>query len=359
MTRFETGVLPVGILTGFLGAGKTTLLQRWLRGGERGETAVLINEFGAVGLDHLLVGEIDADTLLLENGCVCCSIRGELEGALIRLHERRQRGELPPFKRVVIETTGLAAPGPVLGTLLASPRLRQRFRPAFVATVVDALNAPGQRERYAEWTAQVAAADTLWLSKTDLADARQTAALDAMLANLNPMAHRIDLVRRGACEPDGWLAAGAAADADGSAADHIRWLRRIGAGTPGRTPEDAPAAADGASAFCLCFDGPLRWAVLTLWLTLLMHRHGDRILRLKGLLDVAPEGGGPARPVMLHGMGHLMHPPEHLDAWPGEDRRSRLVFITRGLDEEAVTKSWRQFEHFYTMAGQDRHSHSQ
>ncbi|MBO9329097.1 GTP-binding protein [Achromobacter xylosoxidans] len=346
MARADADTLPAGVLTGFLGAGKTTLLQRWLRGGERGETAVLINEFGAVGLDHLLVGAVDSDTLLLENGCICCSIRGELDSALVRLHQRRLRGELPPFKRVVIETTGLAAPGPVLATLLAS----RRFHPAFVATVVDAMSASDQRRRYAEWTAQVAAADTLWLSKTDLAGEDEVAALHAQLARLNPMARRIDLGAPADDAPDGWLAAGA----DGPAADPAQWLRRVGAA--GRGPRGGAAAADGASAFCLSFDGPLRWAVLTLWLTLLMHRHADRILRLKGLLEVIPEGGGPARAVVLHGMGHLMHPPRHLDAWPGADRRSRLVFITRGLDEGAVTKSWRDFEHFYTMAGQDSHS---
>lgn len=354
--RAEPDTLAVGVLTGFLGAGKTTLLQRWLRGGGQGGTAVLINEFGAVGLDHLLVGAIDSETLLLDNGCVCCSIRGELEEALLRLHERRQRGDVPPFKRVVIETTGLAEPGPILATLLASPRLRQRFHPAFVATVVDALSAPSQRERYAEWTAQVAAADTLWLSKTDLAGADQSATLGAWLADVNPLARQIDLSDPGCPAPDGWLDAGAR----DPGLDPTQWLRRVGAGKRGQggARPDTKKAIDGARAFCLSFEGPVRWAVLTLWLTLLMHRHGDRILRLKGLLDVAPEGGGAAHPVALHGMGHLMHPPAHLDAWPGADRRSRLVFITRDLDEAVVTKSWREFEHFYTMAGQDGNSHS-
>ncbi|MGJ7613847.1 MULTISPECIES: CobW family GTP-binding protein [unclassified Variovorax] len=354
MTDVAFDVLPVGILTGFLGSGKTTLLRRWLQGSAAGDTAVLINEFGDVGLDHLLVGAIDTDTVLLDNGCICCSVRGELKEALIRLFSRRQRGELPPFRRVVIETTGLATPGPVLATLLGDAQLRHHFRPAFVSTVVDAVHAGQQQALHPEWTAQVAAADTLWFSKTDLVTADQAKALRDTLQALNPLARQLE-APTGPAPWHGDLAHEASDDT-------ARWIARVSAGTMRAPPGQklAPARLGGdhaqhlerthAISFCMVFERPIEWFTLTVWLTLLVHRHGDRLLRIKGLLGIAADGFAHGQPTVLHGIGHLMHPPEHLEAWPDEDRRSRLVFITQGLSEEAVTASWRAFERFYAPA---------
>jgi G3E family GTPase len=366
MTDIAFDVLPVGILTGFLGSGKTTLLRRWLRASHAGDTAVLINEFGEVGLDHLLVGSIDADTVLLDNGCVCCSIRGELKEALMRLFSRRQRGELPAFRRVVIETTGLATPGPVLATLLGDAQLRHHFRPAFVSTVVDAVHAVQQQALHPEWTAQVAAADMLWLAKTDLVSEAQALALRASLQALNPLAQQLEPLTG----PTPWRD-DAAHDVHEAADDTAAWIARVSAGTMragaagglAAAPAPAPAPArfgfdvgaghaqhlaqTQATAFCMVFERPIEWFTLTLWLTLLVHRHGDRLLRIKGLLGIAADGFEHGQPTVLHGIGHLMHPPEHLDAWPDENRFSRLVFITQGLSQEAVTASWRAFESFY------------
>lgn len=353
MTDIAFDVLPVGILTGFLGSGKTTLLRRWLQGSFAGDTAVLINEFGDVGLDHLLVGSIDADTVLLDNGCICCSIRGELKEALMRLFSRRQRGELPAFRRVVIETTGLATPGPVLATLLGDAQLRHHFRPAFVSTVVDAVHAVRQHALHPEWTAQVAAADTVWLGKTDLVSEAQAQALRARLQALNPLAQ----LRDPAIGSTPWHDDLAHEPPDDTAA----WIARVGAGTVRAGSMDKLAAMrpdrgagptrhmahTQASAFCMVFERPLEWFTLTLWLTLLVHRHGDRLLRIKGLLGIAADGFEHGQPTVLHGIGHLMHPPEHLDAWPDENRRSRLVFITQGLSQEAVVASWQAFEDYY------------
>ncbi|KFJ09243.1 hypothetical protein DR66_1322 [Delftia acidovorans] len=344
--------LPVGVLTGFLGSGKTTLLRQWLQDSPAGETAVLINEFGAVGLDHLLVGRVDADTVLLDNGCVCCAIRGELKDALWRLHQRRLRGELPPFQRVLMETTGLAAPGPVIATLIGDAQLRQIFRPAFISTVVDALHAPWQQSRRPEWLAQVAAADRLYLSKTDLATPQQAQAQRAQLAQINPLAS-IVTCGPGAAVPPAW-------QMQESHALQTDWLARAIAGTPrGRTGQrqgQGQGLHAGAQAFCLELDSPVDWCVLTLWLTMLLHRHGDRLLRLKGLVAVAADGWPQGQPTALHGMGHLMHAPEHLPEWPGEDRRSRLVFITAGLDEQQVRASWQSFQSFYRLHSQDNGS---
>lgn len=344
----ESQRLPVGVLTGFLGSGKTTLLRRWLHAGDTGQTAVLINEFGAEGLDHLLVGSIDADTVLLDNGCVCCAIRGELKDALWRLHQRRARGELPPFLRVLIETTGLAAPGPVIATLIGDAQLRQAFEPAFVCTVVDALHAQHQQVQRPQWLAQVAAADHLYLSKTDLATAAQAEALRGMLARLNPLASLADAARAPApwtWQPETWQPENSRQVDD--------WLARSLAGTPrqqapglGRTPMRAGHVHGGIQSFCLQFDAPLDWCALTLWLTLLLHCHGKHVLRLKGLVAVAADGWPQGQPTVLHGIGHLMHAPEHLAEWPGMDRRSRLVFITSGLDERQVRESWYSFDRF-------------
>lgn len=353
MTAIAFDILPVGILTGFLGSGKTTLLKRWLQGSVAGDTAVLINEFGDVGLDHLLVGTIDADTVLLDNGCICCAVRGELKEALMRLFSRRQRGELPPFRRVVIETTGLATPGPVLATLLGDAQLRHHFKPAFVATVVDAVHGLRQQARHPEWTAQVAAADTLWLSKADLATPAQRAELRTGLSAINPIAQRLDASNAQAAWSDGVVAPESPGDIAG-------WIARVAAGTLRAAPgfgAEAPSgrihaqhlARTGVNSFCLVFERPLEWFTLTLWLTLLVHRHGERLLRIKGLLGVVADGFAHGQPIVLHGIGHLMHPPEHLDAWPGDDRRSRLVFITQGLSEEDVVASWAAFERFYAV----------
>lgn len=358
--------LPVGVLTGFLGSGKTTLLKRWLYGASAGQTAVLINEFGAVGLDHLLVGRIDADTVLLDSGCICCAIRGELKDALWRLYQRRQRGELPAFQRVMIETTGLAAPGPVIATLIGDAQLRQGLRPAFVCTVVDALHAGWQQARHPEWLAQVAAADRLYLSKADLASRQQALVQREALARLNPLATIVDAAHA----PAPWdmeqetgtgrqghegsaQGAGVAVHGPGQPVD---WLARAIAATPrhrgsalGLAPSFAPVSPSHAQAlsFCLELDAPLDWCTLTLWLTLLLHRHGDRLLRLKGLVAVAADGWPHGQPTVLHGMGHLMHAPEHLAEWPGTDRRSRLVFITTGLGAQQVRDSWQSFQRFF------------
>ncbi|MDO4231486.1 MAG: GTP-binding protein [Lautropia sp.] len=350
--------LPVGLLTGFLGGGKTTLLQRWLHGGAPGETAVLINEFGDVGLDHLLVGSIDADTVLLENGCVCCSMRDELKDALLDMYSRRQRGELPAFRRIIIETTGLATPGPVLATLLGDIQLRMHFQLAFVATVVDATRAFWQQAHHAEWLTQVAAADTLWLSKADLTDESEMQRVQERLQQLNPMAAQYTTDMDAA----GWLDEVCQRPVSD---DMQAWMQRVRAGTllpmrpAGRfggtqqargtqTNTQPPAPETQASAFCLSFDEPLNWFTLTIWLTSLIHCHGASILRIKGLLWVYTEDRSRPQVTVLHGLGHLMHPPAHLDAWPDpQESRSRLVFITQGLTEDEVTASWQAFTRFY------------
>lgn len=336
--------IAVTLVTGFLGSGKSTLLADVLKGDAARDTAVLVNEFGAVGLDHLLVGEVSAQTVLLDNGCICCAIRGELKEALADLFSRRARGELPPFSRLVLETTGLATPAPIIATLLADPVIRSHYTLNATVTVVDAVHALRQRERHPEWLAQVSAADRLLISKADLVDDIAVGRLAGMLAQTNPAASVV--VR----EAD--TCAATLLDFLTASASSTDLLRRLGAAR--RTfAEPAPRAAgafkdiahrddlhtSNVRAFSLHFDEPLNWDMFTLWFTMLLNRHGDKILRVKGLLSIA----GSLQPAVLHAVQHLVHPVLHLDAWPDGEPVSRLVFITEDLSADILEASYRRF----------------
>ena len=325
---------PVFLLTGFLGSGKTTLLARLLRDPALADSAVLINEFGEVGLDHLLVEAIDETMVLLGSGCLCCTVRGELASAIRDLHAKRERGLVPPFKRLVIETTGLADPAPALSTITADPVLRHHFRIGAVVTTVDAVNGLDQLNHQPESEKQVAVADRLVLTKTDLCGTDAVAALVAAWRALTPDApltraadEGFDLAELLGERPlAGTLTSGMRCIAVDGGADTVGAdLHRAGAGE--------------AASFSLVVDRPLDWTAFGLWLTLLLNRHGDRILRVKGLLNLV----GNDAPVAIHGVQRLVQVPTHLPAWPDSDRRSRLVFITRGLDPALIARSMRAF----------------
>ncbi len=319
---------PVNLITGFLGSGKTTLLRRLLDDAALADTAVLINEFGEIGLDHHLLGRIDETMVLLPSGCLCCTIRGELSAAIRDLHERRERGEVPPFRRLAIESTGLADPFPILSTVQADPVLRHHFRWGNVVTTVDAVNGRAQLERRRESTKQAAVADRLVLTKTDLAVAAEVEALIECLRRLNPSAPLIRLAE-GPFSADDLLTHDLFAAA--TRADAARHLF-VDAET-----NDGHGA--GVHAFALLLDGVVDWTGFGLWLTMLLNRHGEKVLRVKGMLNVA----GSDAPVAVHGVQHLVHPPVHMMGWPDRDRRSRLVFIVDGLEKEAVDRSLRAF----------------
>jgi len=304
---------PVNLITGFLGSGKTTLLQRLLADPALADTAVLINEFGEVGLDHHLLERIDDTMMLLQSGCLCCTIRGELSTAIKDLHSKRERGVVPAFRRIVVESTGLADPFPILSTVQADPVLRHHFRLGNVITTIDAVNGLGRPESIK----QVAVADRLVLTKTDLAS--DVAPLLAQIRDLNPDAPL-------------WRAAEQAIDAaallDGGSHSPLRAL-----------PATSDSPHGSVHAFALAFEGQLDWTMFGVWLTMLLNRHGAAVLRVKGVLNVA----GSPTPVAIHGVQHLVHPPVHLAAWPDADRRSRLVFIVDGLERGAIERSLAAF----------------
>ena len=315
----EWRTVTAHVLTGFLGSGKTTLLRRLLALPDLAGTAVLINEFGEVGLDHLLVEKVEGQIVLLKSGCVCCSIRGDLRDGLLALHARMEAGELPPFGRAVIETTGLADPVPILAGFSADPGLRWHYRLGNLITVVDAVNGLSNLERFPEAWRQVVAADRLVVSKADLAD---PAPLLARLNVLNPDAS----LQRGDAPDVAGLLLDDAHDPAARAAAAARWA---GAGHHHHGPQT----------FTLTAEEPVDWAAFGTWLSLLLHAHGAAILRVKGLLHVA----GVERPVVVQGVQHLIHPPLHLEAWPDGLPCTRLVLIGTDLDRPAIERSFRAF----------------
>jgi G3E family GTPase len=324
---------PVSLITGFLGSGKTTLLKRLLASPKLADTAVLINEFGEVGLDHQLLERIDDAMVLLQSGCLCCTIRGDLAAALRDLHSKRERGVIPPFRRVAIESTGLADPFPILSTLQADPVLRHHFRVGNVIATVDAVNGADQLDHHPESVRQAAIADRLVVTKTDIADPAATADLVARLTRLNPAA----LVLRAAedeVDPDDLLLR-TAFDMARKTSEARRWLADAAADHDEADHGHDPNRHGNIRAFCLRFDRPLDWTAFGLWLTMLLNRHGEKVLRVKGILNVA----GESAPVAIHGVQHLVHPPIHLRAWPDKDRRSRIVFIVEGLEPRAIELS--------------------
>ena len=332
-------LLPVNLVTGFLGSGKTTLLNRLLRAPQLARTAVLVNEFGEVGLDHLLLEKIDAETVLLPSGCVCCTIRGDLAEAIRSLFSRRERGIIPRFDRLAIETTGLADPAPIVSTLLAEPVLRHHFRLGNVIATVDAVNGARQLAEYPELVKQAAIADRIVLTKTELAEVGSAAQLKATLGRLNPTAPILDAASD-PLAPDELMASDVYDPAHRSA-EVRRWLdEEARAATDGGRHRHDPNRHDRAiHAFCLTFPEPLDWTGFGIWLTMLLHAHGARVLRVKGILNVV----GLSTPVVIHGVQHVVHPPAHLEAWPDADRRSRIVFIVRGLEQSVIERSLAAF----------------
>lgn len=336
------------VLTGFLGSGKTTLLNRLLRQAAMSRCAVVVNEIGEIGLDHLLIGATrERSVALLENGCLCCGARGELADTVDLLLGQMERGEIPPFERVIVETTGLARPGPVLSELLGDERLASRIALDGVVATADALHMQGQLARHAQAREQLAAADALLITKTDLADGPTLGGLYAALDALNPGAPRIR-VEHGEIDAEqlfGWLAP-----------DTLpAWLRSrdVLLAASGETPADGDGlplqsatrlaaqrnAHPDVETFCLTFDAPLPLAALETALTVLLAYHGEQILRVKGICRVVGEDA----PVVVHGVQQLLHEPLRVAAWPDDDRRTRLVFIVHGISPDVVRATFTHF----------------
>ncbi|HEV2956709.1 MAG TPA: GTP-binding protein [Xanthobacteraceae bacterium] len=327
--------LPLTVLTGFLGAGKTSLLNRLLRDKALAGTAVLINEFGEIGLDHLLVEKISDDLVLLPSGCVCCTMRGDLIDALERLL-RDLDNRRAHLTRVVLETTGLADPAPVLHTVMVHPYLVMRYRLDGVVTVVDAINGLATIDQHPEAMKQAAAADRLALAKTDLIDTperRATAAqLTARLKRLNPAAPILD-VAAGEATAARLINCGLY-DPDSKVPDVRRWLAEEAYAANADAHGHHHHAEERIRSLALASDRALPAATFDMFLDLLRGLHGPNLLRVKGIVKIAE---APEQPVVIHGVQHVFHPPTSLPAWPDDDRRTRLVFITCDMDPRAIS----------------------
>jgi len=319
------GRIPVSIVTGFLGCGKTTLINRLLKRPDMNRVAVIINEFGEEGIDNDLVEVSSEQMMLLNNGCLCCVLRGDLQETLRELFIKRRNGEIIDFDRVVIETTGLADPAPVMQTLMTDSLLQEQYRLDCVVTLVDAVNGIGQLETLSEPVKQAALADRLVVTKSDLVTAEQLANLESRLREFNPqaplriavngeieLAFLIDVGLRGArSKPE----------------DIERWM---GAGDDHGGQEHRHDST--VESFCLRFDQPFTWSLFTQCMEVLTALRGSDLLRVKGLVNVE----GHAGPLVVQGVQHLFHPPVELESWPSADRQSRLVFITRGIPRKTI-----------------------
>ncbi|WP_234189587.1 GTP-binding protein [Shinella sp. NM-101] len=349
MTLAERRV-PVSILTGFLGAGKTTLLNRLLKDPTLTDTAVIINEFGEVGIDHLLVEQSGDGIIELSDGCLCCTIRGELVDTLADLMDRMQTGKIQPLKRIVIETTGLADPAPVLQAVMGNPILSQSFGLDGVITVVDAVNGLSTLANHPEAVKQVAVADRVLISKTSLADAETLAAITREIAALNPRAAVLDVDTPGLAGPD--LLANGLYDPGSKIPDVRRWLHEESHGhhhhhdhdhghghhhhghDHHHHAHDVTRHDATIRSFSIVYDRPIDPMALEMFIDLLRSAHGEKLLRMKGIVLMS---NSPERPLVLHGVQSVFHPPERLAAWPDpDDRRTRLVLITKDLPEAFV-----------------------
>ncbi len=328
--------IPVTLITGFLGSGKTTLLNALLKHEGMSDTAVIVNEFGEIGIDHLLVEQVDEGIIEMSSGCLCCTIRGDLVNTLEDLLRRLDNHRIKPFARVIIETTGLADPAPILHTIMTHPYLVMRYRLSAIVTTIDAVNAAATFDQQEESVKQAAVADRLVLTKTDLVpEEDELAPLMARLKSLNPAAPLL-LAARGEAVPETLFDAGLF-DPASKSANVQRWLNEEAYKDDhhgANHHHDVNRHDARIEAFCLTKSKPLAKSAFQMFVELLQAEYGSNLLRLKGIVALREE---PGHPVVIHAVQHVLHPPVRLESWPDADKRTRLVFIMRDISKTMIS----------------------
>jgi G3E family GTPase len=327
------GKLPVTLLTGFLGSGKTTLLAKLVRHPAMNRVAVVINEIGEIGIDHDIVAMASENVALLANGCICCSVRTDLQDTLRELFGQRRSGQMMQFDRVVIETTGLADPAPVVQTLSSDTMLATHYRLDGVVTLLDAVNGPGQVRAHPEAVKQIALADRVFITKTDLAAPDAVEALTATVADVNPGA-RVSALLHGEIDPHELTGLGLGSVRASAATLSFLGESLQGEGSGGdRTLAPRSPLHDAAiRTLSLRFARPFTWTSFSSAMELLTSLRGPDLLRVKGIVNVD------GKPVVVQGVQHIFHDPVELDRWPSDDTDTRLVFITRRIEAQTIRK---------------------
>jgi len=328
--RHNQARIPVLILTGFLGSGKTTLVNRLLGDARLAGTAVAVNEFGEVPLDAHLVGKSAEKTIVLANGCLCCNVLGDMEDAVMRLFAGARNGDVPGFARLIIEPSGLADPAPIAQAILRNPVLARAFRLEGIIATVDAVFGARQLKEHEETAKQIAMADKIVVTKADMAPAEGV--VEALRA-VNPAAELL-FAEHGVVDPAALLP------------ESFLNPELPERGWHGGLFADGAGHAAQTRAVCVTAEVPLDWRVLELWLRKVRLGNAEQLLRIKGILNIM----GNAAPVVIHGVHHVLHAPAELAAWPDADRRSRIVFITRGLAAGVIEDAWADFAPAHALA---------
>lgn len=320
---------PITVVTGFLGSGKTTLLSNVLKNDRYQNTAVIINEYGEAGLDHRLIRRIEEQTRLLNGGCVCCNMRDDLINELKTLLNEKETRQMD-MERVVIETTGLADPAPILFSILMDPILTNRFYIDSVVCCLDAVNGELHLDKHPESVKQIISADTIIVTKTDIVNNETLATLHQKLSSLNPAAKVYD-TSHGIIDADIVFSSGQT--------ELEQKMERIN--TLQNSEIVLPKTHDnGIHSMSILFYEPLDWTAFGLWMSMLLYTHGEKIMRIKGMIDVGDNG-----PIVINGVQHIIHPPHHLNDWHNEDKNSQIVFIMNDIEPQQILDSLTAFQH--------------